>query len=196
MPAAESKPMHEVVTPLIHSPDKEDPPAILATHTLDHIPAHAIRIRHMPERPPGSVGQLASAPVQYPEPPQQPAPAPTSGPAKASGPEVIELVTARTEMPAAETKPMHLVVTPLIHCSDMQELLVPAATREEEHTQVHAIGFPHMPEQPPASVERTTLATELHREPNREPATETTVRPAEASGDGILPNSFYEATIT
>ena len=31
MPAAETKPMHEVVTPLIHSPDKEDPPAFLAT---------------------------------------------------------------------------------------------------------------------------------------------------------------------
>lgn len=94
MPAAESKPMHEVVTPLIHSPDKEDPPAILATLAVDHVPAHDNRVRHMPEWPPGSVEQLASAPVQYPEPPQQPAPAPTSGPAKASGPEVIELVTA------------------------------------------------------------------------------------------------------
>ena len=109
---------------------------------------------------------------------------------------MIELVTARAEKPAAETKPMHVVVTPLTHCSDMQELPVPVATLEEEHAQVHAIGFPHMPEQPPASVERTTLATELHPEPNQEPATETTVRPAEASGDGILPNSFYEASIT
>ncbi|CAD7680536.1 unnamed protein product [Nyctereutes procyonoides] len=173
-----------------------DFPETSSTSIQNHVPAHDNRVRHMPEWPPGSVEQLASAPVQYPEPPQQPAPAPTSGPAKASGPEVIELVTARTEMPAAETKPMHVVVIPLTHCSDMQELLVPVATLEEEHAQVHAIGFPHMPEQPPASLERTTLATELHPEPNQEPATETTVRPAEASGDGILPNSFYEATIT
>ena len=153
MPAAETKPMHEVVTPLIQSPDKEDPPAILATLVVHHVPAHAIRVRHMPERPPSSGEQLVSAPVQYPEPPQQPAPAPTSGPAKASEPEVIELVTARAEKPAAETKPMHVVVTPLTHCSDMQELPVPVATLEEEHAQVHAIGFPYMPEQPPASVE-------------------------------------------
>ena len=78
----------------------------------------------------------------------------------------------------------------------MQELPVPVATLEEEHAQVHAFGFPHMLDLPPTSVERTTLATEPHPEPNQEPATETTVRPAEASGDGILPNSFYEATIT
>ena len=107
----------------------------------------------MPEQPPSSGEQLVSSPVQYPEPPQQPTPAPTSGPAKASEPEVIELVTEGAEKPAAETKPMHVVVTPLTHCSDLQELPVSKATLEEEHTQGHAIGFPQMPEQPPASVE-------------------------------------------
>ena len=61
MSAAETKPMHEVVTPLIQSPDKEDPPAILATLVVHHVPAHAIRVRHMPERPPSSVQQLVSA---------------------------------------------------------------------------------------------------------------------------------------
>ena len=196
IPAAELKPMHEVVKSLIHSPKKEDPPAILATLAVDHVPAHAIRVCHMPEQPLVSVEQIVSTPVQYPEPPQQLAPAPTLGPAKASGPEVIELVMARAEKPAAQTKPMHVVVTPLTHCSDMQELPVPVATLEEEHAQVHAIGFPHMPEPPPASVEQMTFATEQHPEPNQEPAKETTVRPAEASGDGILPNSFYETSIT
>ena len=68
IPAAELKPMHEVVKSLIHSPNKEDPPAILATLVVHHVPAHAIRVRHMPEQPPSSGEQLVSSPVQYPEP--------------------------------------------------------------------------------------------------------------------------------
>ena len=72
MPAAESKPMHEVITPLIHSPDKVDPPAILATLVVDHIPVHAIRVPHLPEQSPVSVEQLVSTAEQYPEPPQEP----------------------------------------------------------------------------------------------------------------------------
>ena len=86
-PVAESKPMHEAVTPLIQRPDKKDRPATLATLEVDHVPEHAIGFHHMLQQPPVSGDQLASAPEQDPKPPQEPAPAPTTGPAEASGPE-------------------------------------------------------------------------------------------------------------
>ena len=47
MLVAESKPMHEAVTPLIQRPDKEDRPATLATLEVDHVLAHAIWFSHM-----------------------------------------------------------------------------------------------------------------------------------------------------
>ena len=52
MPAAESKSIHVVVTPLIHSPDLEEPPATLATLKVDHILAHAMVFPNMLEQPP------------------------------------------------------------------------------------------------------------------------------------------------
>ncbi|XP_077770034.1 uncharacterized protein LOC144323453 isoform X3 [Canis aureus] len=81
----------------------------------------------------------ASAREQHPEPPQKPAPASTVGPAAPSGPEVIEQVLAagaeglaRTEIPAAESKPLQIVVTALFHCSTLEEPPAPLATPEEE----------------------------------------------------------------
>ncbi|CAD7681098.1 unnamed protein product [Nyctereutes procyonoides] len=81
----------------------------------------------------------ASAREQHPEPPQEPAPAPTVGPAAPSGPEVIEQVLAagaeglaRTEIPAAELKPLQIVVTALFYCSTLEEPPAPSATPEEE----------------------------------------------------------------
>ena len=79
------------------------------------------------------------------------------GPAEASGPEVIELVMAagaeclaRAAMPAAESKPMHVMVTPLIHCPE--EPPAPLATLEEELAPVPTIKVPDMLRESPASV--------------------------------------------
>ncbi|XP_048951785.1 uncharacterized protein LOC112669706 isoform X2 [Canis lupus dingo] len=134
MLAAESKPMHEAVTPLIQRPDKKDRPATLATLEVDHVLAHAIWFSHMLQQPPVSGEQLASAPEQDPKPPQQPAPAPTTGPAEASGPEVIEPVKAAgveclpgAEMAPVESKPLQVLVTLLIHCPHLEVLPAPLA---------------------------------------------------------------------
>ena len=85
------------------------------------------------------LGATASAQEQHPEPPQEPAPASTVGPAAPSGPEVIEQVLAagaeglaRTEIQAAESKPLQIVVTALFHCSTLEEPPVPSDTPEEE----------------------------------------------------------------
>ncbi|XP_077772197.1 uncharacterized protein LOC144324758 [Canis aureus] len=127
MLVAESKPMHEAVTPLIQRPDKEDRPATLATLEVDHVPEHAIGFHHMLQQPPVSGEQLASAPKQDPKPPQEPAPAPTTGLAEASGPEVIEPVKTAgveclpgAEMAPVESKPLQVLVTPLIHCPHLE----------------------------------------------------------------------------
>ncbi|CAD7679514.1 unnamed protein product [Nyctereutes procyonoides] len=99
---------------------------------------------------------------QHPESPQEPAPAPTVAPAAPSGPEVIEQVLAagaeglaRTEIPAAESKPLKIVVTGLFHCSTLEEPLAPSASPEEDH---------HLPPEQLAST------PEQHPEPPQEPA--------------------------
>ena len=139
MPAAETNAMHLVVTPLIHCPDLEEPPAPLAGPDEEQALDPAIKVPDVPEQPPVSVGQPASAPEQHHEPRQEAATAPTVGPAEASGHEVIELVTAagakcfaRAAMPAAVAKPMHMVVTLLIHFPDPDESPEPLATPEVE----------------------------------------------------------------
>ncbi|XP_077738341.1 uncharacterized protein LOC144303828 [Canis aureus] len=100
----------------------------------------------------------ASAREQHPESPQEPAPALTVAPAAPSGPEVIEQVLAagakglaRTEIQAAESKPLQIVVTALFHCSILEEPPVPSDTPEEEYALAPAIGVPKVPEPPPAS---------------------------------------------
>ena len=86
--------MHMVVTPLIHCPDLEEPPAPLAAPGEEQAREPAIKAPEVPEQPPVSVGQPASAPEQYHEPRQEDTPAPTAGPADTSGPEVMGPVTA------------------------------------------------------------------------------------------------------
>ncbi|KAM8933059.1 uncharacterized protein AAEQ78_019565 [Lycaon pictus] len=132
--AAESKPMHVVVKPLTQCPDLEEPPARLADLDEEQAPEPAIKLPEVPEQPPVSVEQVASAPEQYPEPPQEPGAAPTSGPAEASEPEVIEPVLAAGveclrggEMAPADSKPLQVLVTPLIHCLDPEEPPAPLA---------------------------------------------------------------------
>ncbi|CAK7294996.1 hypothetical protein VULLAG_LOCUS4395 [Vulpes lagopus] len=77
----------------------------------------------------------ASTPEQHPEPPKEPAKAPTVGPAEASVPDLFELgmtvgaeCLARIKMPTAESKSMHVVVTPLIHCANLEEPPAPLTT--------------------------------------------------------------------
>ncbi|CAK7294824.1 hypothetical protein VULLAG_LOCUS4305 [Vulpes lagopus] len=82
------------------------------------------------------------------------------GPAEASGPGVIEPVMAagaeclaRAAMPAAESKPMHVMVTPLIHCPHLEEPPAPLATLEEELAPVPTIKVTDIPRESPASVQ-------------------------------------------
>ena len=63
-----------------------------------------------------------------------------------------------------------------------EKVPVPTATLEEEHAKGHAIGIPHMTEQPPASVKQPTSATEQHPKRNQEPARATTLGQAETYG--------------
>ncbi|CAD7682959.1 unnamed protein product [Nyctereutes procyonoides] len=105
MLAVESKTRYVVVRPLIPCPDEEESPTPSATPEED---------RHLP------LERLASTPEQHPEPPQEPAPAPTAGPAEAPGPDLFE----------AGTAPVHVVVTPLIHCPDLEEPPALLATPE------------------------------------------------------------------
>ncbi|CAK7307390.1 Zinc metalloprotease ZmpB [Vulpes lagopus] len=204
MPAAETNAMHLVVTPLIHCPDLEEPPAPLAGPDEEQALDPAIKVPEVPEQPPVSVEQPASAPEQHDEPRQEAATAPAVGPAEASGHEVIEPVTAagteclvRAEMPAAESEPMHLVVTPLIHCPDVEEPPAPLAAPDEEQAPEPAIKVPKVPEQPPVSVEQPTLATEQHPEPTQEPARATTVGPVDASGPVLFePDRLLELSVS
>eukprot|EP00071_Canis_lupus_P023540 XP_013974732.1 uncharacterized protein LOC106559729 [Canis lupus familiaris] len=167
MLAAESKPMHEAVTPLIQHPDKEDLPVTLATLEVDQVLAHAIRFPHMLQQPPISGEQLASAPEQDPKPPQEPAPAPTMGPAEASGPEVIEPVKAAgveclpgAEMAPVELKPLQVLVTPLIHCPQLEVLPAPLAPPKRRQASVPTLEFIEGPVHPPALLEQPASATE------------------------------------
>ena len=63
-----------------------------------------------------------------------------------------------------------------------EKVPVPTATLEEEHAKGHAIGIPHMTEQPPASGEQPTSGTEQHPKRNQESARATTMGRAEAYG--------------
>ena len=104
----------------------------MATLEEEHAKGHAIGIPHMTEQPPASVKQPTSATEQHPKRNQEPARATTLGQAETYGPEQFEPgmavgaeCLARAEMPAAESEPMHLVVTPLIHCLDVEEPSAP-----------------------------------------------------------------------
>ncbi|CAD7680354.1 unnamed protein product [Nyctereutes procyonoides] len=156
-----------------------------------------------PNLPPWPCAQIlekpALAPEQHPEARQEPSPAPTMGPAEASGPGLIEPVMAagaeclaRVAMPAAESKPMHVMVTPRIHCPHLEEPPAPLATLEEDHALAPVFEVPDMLKQPPASVEQPDSAPEQHPESSRgslggsEATTATTVGPAEASGPEVI----------
>ena len=151
MPAPESKPIYMAVTLLIHCHDLEEPTGPLATlgEKLTLVPA--IEVPDMPKQSPASVEQPDLVPEQYPEPPQESTPGTTMGPAETSGTEVFELDTAagaecvaQVEMPPAESKQIHVVVTQLLHCPDLGESRAPLATPEEEQDLEPAIKVPHM----------------------------------------------------
>ncbi|CAD7680355.1 unnamed protein product [Nyctereutes procyonoides] len=149
-----------------YSEDFHQPPEFpwltkLLAYTRLNIPGsdmeqHAQRLltqfRHLkPAEPEPGVEQPASATEQHPEPPQESTPATTMGPAETSGTEVFELDTAagaecvaQVEMPAAESKQIHVVVTLLIHCPDLEESPAPLATPDEEQDLEPAIKVPHM----------------------------------------------------
>ncbi|CAD7680465.1 unnamed protein product [Nyctereutes procyonoides] len=107
---------------------------------------------------PGAVGRLTPhphglhfSPEQHPNPPQEPTPAPTVGPVAPPGPEVTEPVLAaggeglaQDEMPAAESKSMHMVLAPMIPHPD-EEPPAPSATRWRRPPEQLA----STPEQPP-----------------------------------------------
>ncbi|XP_072639850.1 CMT1A duplicated region transcript 15 protein-like protein [Canis lupus baileyi] len=66
-----------------------------------------------------------------------------------AGSEVIKTDTAagveclpRAKMPGVESKPMHMVVTPLIHCPNVEEPPEPLANLEKEQAQASAIQVP------------------------------------------------------
>nr|XP_025849705.1 induced stolen tip protein TUB8-like [Vulpes vulpes] len=139
MPAAESKPMHVVVTLLIHFPDLDESPAPLATPEEEEAPVLAMEVPDIKIQPPASGEQRPSVPKKHPEPCQEPTRAPKVRPDEASGPEVIKQFTvagaeclAQAEMPATECEPKHLEVTPLIHCPDLEEPSAPLDAPEEE----------------------------------------------------------------
>ncbi|XP_077705595.1 uncharacterized protein LOC144284649 [Canis aureus] len=186
MPAAESKPMHVMVTPLIHCP--EEPPAPLATLEEELAPVPTIKVPDMLRESPASVEPPASVPEQHHERCQKTTIATTVGPAEASGPGVIEPVMAAGAeyLPAAESEPMHVVVTPLIHCPDLEEPLAPLATLEDEHAPAPITEVPDMPKQPPASVEQPALAPEQHHESRQEPSPATTMGTGEHSGPEVI----------
>ncbi|CAK7306967.1 hypothetical protein VULLAG_LOCUS12929 [Vulpes lagopus] len=139
MPGVESKPMYMVVIPLIHCPNVEEPPEPLANLEKEQARASAIQVpKCLSSHQAQLINQLRPL-SNITKPRKEPTPALTVGPYEASGPEVIEQVTAagaeclaRAEMPAAESEPMHVVVTPLIHCPDVEEPPAPLATPEEE----------------------------------------------------------------
>ena len=119
---------------LIHCHDLEEPPGPLATQEEKLTLVPAIEVPDMPEQSPASVEQPDLVPEQYPEPPQEPGTAPTSGSAEASEPEVIEPVLAAgveclrgAEMAPADSKPLQVLVTPLIHCPNPEEPPAPLA---------------------------------------------------------------------
>ena len=168
--------MHMVVTPLIHCPDLEEPPAPLAAPAKEQALETSIKVPEVPEQPPVSVGQPTSATEQHPEPTQEPARATTVGLAEASGPDLFQpdMATgaecfARVKMPAAESKAMHEVITPLIQSPDKVNPPAILATLVVDHILAHAIRVPHLPEQSPVSVEKLASTTEQYPEPPQEP---------------------------
>ena len=69
---------------------------------------------------------------------------------------------ARAAGPAAESKPMHVVVTLLIHFPDLDESPAPLATPEEEEAPVLAMEVPDIKIQPPASGEQRPSVPKKH----------------------------------
>ena len=64
----------------------------------------------------------------------------------------------RAEMPAAESKPLQVLVTPLIYCPDLEEPLHPWPLQKVEQAPVPALEFVEGPVQSPALVEQPASA--------------------------------------
>ncbi|KAM8959294.1 uncharacterized protein AAEQ78_027411 isoform 1-T1 [Lycaon pictus] len=163
--------------------------APLATQEEELTMVQAIGVPNMLEHPPASVEHPASALEQHPESHQEATPATIVGRTEASGPELIKPVKAtaagcltRSELLAAESKPMHEAVTSLIQHPDKEDLPATLATLEVDHVPAHAIGFPHMLQQPPVSGDQLASAPEQDPKPPQEPAPAPPTGPAEASG--------------
>ena len=93
---------------------------------------------------------------------------------------------ARAKMPAAELKPLQIVVTALVHCSALEEPPAPLGPLEEEQAPPPAIEVTNVLEQSPNSMEQPALDPKEHPEPPQEPAPAPTVGPAEASGPEVI----------
>ena len=133
MPGAELKPVHMVGTPLIHCPELEEPLAPLAAPDEEQSPEPAVKVPEELEQPPVLVQQPASAPEQNHEPRQEPAPATTMGPDEPSGPEMPgPECLAGAEMAPADSKPLQVLVTPVIHCPELEEPPAPVAPPKGE----------------------------------------------------------------
>ncbi|CAD7684428.1 unnamed protein product [Nyctereutes procyonoides] len=127
----------------------------------------AIRVPNMLEQPPASVEHPASALEQHPESHQEAALATIVGPTEASGPEVIEPVKAAgveclpgAEMAPVESKPLQVLVTPLIHCPQLEVPPAPLAPPKRGQASVPTLEFIEGPVHPPALLEQPASATE------------------------------------
>ena len=89
-------------------------------------------------------------------------------------------------MPAAESKPLQIVVTALVHCYALEEPPAPLGALEDEQVPPPAIEVVDVPEQPPNSMEQLASDTEKHPEPRQEPTPALTVGLAEASGPEVI----------
>ncbi|XP_077704610.1 uncharacterized protein LOC144284139 [Canis aureus] len=133
-PAGEAKPLQIVVTALVHCSALQKPPGGRALEE-EEAPTPALEVMDVPEPPPNLMEQPASVPEKPVEPPKESAPAPTVEPGEGSGSEGIvaagdeDLVKA--EMLAPEVKVVHVLVEPMVPCSDEEEPPAPVATPEE-----------------------------------------------------------------
>ncbi|XP_077704760.1 uncharacterized protein LOC144284279 isoform X1 [Canis aureus] len=134
-PAGEVKPLQIVVTALVHCSALQEPPVPLGDLEEEQAPPPALEVVAMPEPPPNSLEQPASGPRKPLEPPEKPTPPLTVEPGEDSGSEGIvaagdeDLVKA--EMLVPEVKVVHVLVEPMVPCSDEEEPPAPVATPEE-----------------------------------------------------------------
>ncbi|XP_038546215.1 ral guanine nucleotide dissociation stimulator-like isoform X1 [Canis lupus familiaris] len=134
-PAGEAKPLQIVVTALVHCSALQEPPVPLGDLEEEQAPPPALEVVAMPEPPPNSMEQPASGPRKPLEPPEKPTPPLTVEPGEDSGSEGIvaagdeDLVKA--EMLVPEVKVVHVLVEPMVPCSDEEEPPAPVATPEE-----------------------------------------------------------------